>query len=218
MPSVLKYIASLPSRMQPARHKVWPSDHYRTADTTFVGRMPNNTPYCQTIMYYTLEKGYRYTPESHAHNQVLQNIISTQLLNVLRVEHSDVYAPSCILTDGLLPVSRMKFNIMFTCDPTQRERIAKDVDRLMHDMAHGDLITQELIDSYIKQRERDKQPDGEKRREQEIDALINRELYGFAMDESDLSYIRSVTPASLKAHLRRLLKKGNLHIGYLTTE
>jgi hypothetical protein len=31
-------------------------------------------------------------------------------------------------------------------------------------------------------------------------------------------YVSQVTPASLKAHLKKLLTKGNLHIGYLTTE
>lgn len=30
--------------------------------------------------------------------------------------------------------------------------------------------------------------------------------------------IINVTPSSLKAHLKQLLKKGNLHVGYLTTE
>jgi hypothetical protein len=48
--------------------------------------------------------------------------------------------------------------------------------------------------------------------------FVNRELYGMEMDETDLSYIRKVTPKSLKAHMKRLLKKGNLHVGYLTTE
>ena len=31
-------------------------------------------------------------------------------------------------------------------------------------------------------------------------------------------FIGQVTPASLKAHLRQLMEKGNKHVGFLTTE
>ena len=36
--------------------------------------------------------------------------------------------------------------------------------------------------------------------------------------QGDVTYIKQVTPASLKTHLKKLLKQGNLHVGYLTTE
>ena len=52
----------------------------------------------------------------------------------------------------------------------------------------------------------------------DLNTFVNRQLYGMEMDETDLSYIRKVTPKMLKAHLRNILKKGNLHTGYLTTE
>jgi hypothetical protein len=108
----------------------------------------------------------------------------------------------------------MAFVVNFTCNPKERERIAGDVDRLMHEIADGDQITQELIDGYIKERERTmKTPDYN-----DLNLFVNRELYGMEMDETDLSYIRKVTPKSLKAHMIRLLKKGNLHVGYLTTD
>ena len=85
----------------------------------------------------------------------------------------------------------------------------------MHEMAEGDLITKELIDGYIKQREKGVKPldDFDK-----LKLLVEREAYGIAIDTNDLSYLRKVTPKSLKAHLKRMLKNGNLHIGYLTTE
>ena len=47
---------------------------------------------------------------------------------------------------------------------------------------------------------------------------LARELNGLVVNEGDVSYIKQVTPSSLKAHLKQLLKKGNLHVGYLTTE
>ena len=75
-------------------------------------------------------------------------------LNKLRIEHGDVYAVNCGVEDKQLPLSRMACVIGFTCDPTQRERIAQDVDRLVHEMAEGDLITQNLIDSFVKEREK----------------------------------------------------------------
>ena len=109
----------------------------------------------------------------------------------------------------------MLCRINYSCNPKERERIAKDVDQLMHEMAEGDLITKELIDGYIKQREKGVKPldDFDK-----LSLLVQRELYGIAIDNNDLSYLRKVTPKSLKAHLKRMLENGNLHIGYLTTE
>ena len=111
----------------------------------------------------------------------------------------------------------MKCTIYFSCKPTERERIAKDINRLIHDMADGDLITQELINGYIKEREKAKRSVFDDPNPA-LSALINSELYDMGIDETDLTYIHKVTPQSLKAHLKRLLKKGNLHIGYLTTE
>ncbi len=41
---------------------------------------------------------------------------------------------------------------------------------------------------------------------------------GIVVKEGDLTHVRQVTPASLHAHVKKLLKKGTLHVGYLTTE
>jgi (2Fe-2S) ferredoxin len=111
----------------------------------------------------------------------------------------------------------MRYTITYACNPTQRERIAEDVKRIVKDMAEGDLITQDLIDSYIKEREKQKDAfkgnEYTKRRD-----YLTQELNGIVVNEGDTSFIRQVTPKSLKAFVKQLLKKGNLHVGYLTTE
>ena len=217
MPHILKYIASLPSKPEPVKRMIWPADHYKTTNSTIVEKIENATPYCSTFIYYTWEKGYQYTQETHAHNQVLQSVLNTLLFNTLRMQHSDVYTPSCTVQDDLLPLNRMKCSIAYTCNPVQRERIAQDAIRLVQDMANGDLITKELIDSYVKEREKEqnlfKGNDFTLRSE-----YLTRELDGIVINKADVTYIKQVTPASLKAHLKNLLKKGNMHIGYLTTE
>lgn len=215
MPYVLKYIASLPSKPEPAKSKVWPSDHYRTSDTTLVEKIENITPICNTVLYYTWEKGYKYSLETNAHNFVLQSVINSMIMKVIRLQHNDIYSGACRMSDYQRPLMRMACSISFTCKPTDRERITEDVKQLMHEMAEGDLITQDLIDGYIQLREKNVKPLDENG---QLDLLLKRELYGTAIDANDLTYIRKVTPKSLKAHLKRLLKKGNLHIGYLTTE
>ncbi len=216
-PLLLKYIGSLPSKPEPVKRYTWSADHFKTTNTTVVEKLENATPICSTVLFYTWEKGYQYTQESHAHNQVLQSVLGNILLNTLRVQHSDVYTPQCAVQDDILPFHRMKCLIAYTCDPAQRERIASDVTQLIHDMAEGNLITQDLIDSYIKERE--KQKDNFKGNDYSVRRdYIDRELNGIVENKGDTSYIKQVTPASLKNHLRQLLKKGNLHIGYLTTE
>ena len=216
-PLLLKYIGSLPSKPEPVKRRIWEADHYKTTNTTVVEKMENATPFCATFLFYTWEKGFQYTQQTHAHNQVLMSVLGKILLNTLRIQHSDVYTPQCIVQDDLLPIQHMKCNIAYTCDPKQRERIAKDVTQLVQEMAEGQLITQDLIDSYITEREKLK--DNYKGNDYSLRSdLIASELNGIVVKEGDTTYIRQVTPASLKAHLKQLLKKGNLHIGYLTTE
>lgn len=214
MPAVLKYIGSLPSKPKPAHYKVWPADHYKTTNTIIVEKYQNSMLKCGTVMDYTWEVGYKYTPETNAHNDVLCGVLNNLLFNTTRLQNSDVYASSLFIYDDYVPINKMRCHIYFSCNPKERERIASDVDRLMHRIAEGNLITQELIDGCIKERERTKQED----KYNDINTFVNQELYGMPMDKTDLSYIRKVTPQSLKAHLKRLLKEGNLHIGYYTTE
>ena len=165
-----------------------------------------------TTMFYTWEKGYRFSQETHAHNQVLQSVLGTLLLGKLRLQHSDVYTVNCKIDDHQLPVHRMACVISFACDPTQRERIAADADRLVHEMADGNLITQDLINSYVKERKKHAGDTNYGYYD------LTREMGDIVIDDNDVTFIKQVTPASLRAHLRQLLKKGNKHIGYLTTE
>ena len=214
IPLVCKYIGSLPSKPQPVKRTIWPSDHYRTTDTIAVEKITNATPYCLAYMYYTWEKGYPFSQETHAHNQVLQSVLTALLLNKLRIQHSDVYSVNCKIDDKQLPLDHMACVITFSCNPTQRERIAKDADQLIREMAEDNLITQDLIDSYVKEREKHVNDTNYGSRYYDL----TRELGDIVIDANDITYIKQVTPASLKAHLRQLQKKGNKHIGYLTTE
>lgn len=216
-PLLLKYIGSLPSKPDPVKRTTWEADHFKTTDTTVVEKIENATPFFMTYLFYTWEKGYQYTQQTHAHNQVLMSVLGNLLFNSLGIQHSDVYVPQCVVQDDLLPIHRMKCTIAYSCDPKQRERIAKDVIQLVQDMAEGNVITQNLIDSYITEREKLK--DNYKDNDYSLRSdYLARELNGLVVKEGDISYIKQVTPSSLKAYLKQLLEKGNLHIGYLTTE
>lgn len=217
MPLVLKYIGSLPSKPEPVKRLVWSADHYKTTNTTAVEKFSNPSSLCGTAIYYTWEKGFQLNQDVRALNHALQSVVGELLMNRIRVQHGDVYTPVCQVVDDLLPVPRMRCAISYTCNPTQRERIAKDVIQLVNEMAEGDLITQKLVDNYIKNRE-----SARKRIVDGVDGpcsdYIERELNGIVLKDDDLPSDKKVTPSSLKAHLKQLLKKGNLHVGYMTTE
>ena len=217
MPLVLKYIGSLPSKPEPVKRLVWSADHYKTTNTTAVEKFSNPSPLCVTALYYTWEKGFQLNQDVRALNHALQSVLGELLLNRIRVQHGDVYTPVCQVVDDLLPVPRMRCAISYTCNPTQRERIAQDVMQLVSEMAEGNLITQKLVDNYIKNREK-----APKRYVDSVDGpcsdYIERELNGIVLKDDDLTCDKKVTPSSLKDHLKQLLKKGNLHVGYLTTE
>ena len=217
MPHILKYVGGLPSKPERVKRMVWPADHYKTENTTTVEKIESANPICQTTMIYAWERGFEFTQESHAHNQVLQSILGNLILNKLRVQNGDIYSSNCQMEDELLPVPHLKMTIGFACNPTQRERIAKDVEILMNEMADGDLITQDLIDSYLKELEK-KAAFYKDNEYSQRKAYLTQELNGIVVKQDNIAYVRQVTPSSLRAHLKQLLKKGNLHVGYLTTE
>lgn len=217
MPYILKYVGGLPSKPERVKRLTWPADHYKTENTVVVEKIENPAPIAQTMMFYTWEKGFQYTQQSHAHNEALRSVLRDLLIQTLRVQHSDVYTPQVQMEDALLPVPHMRITIAFACNPTQRERIAKDVEQLVKQMTEGNLITQDLIDGYLKNREKQSAAykDNEYTRRRDY---LTQELNGIVVQKGDMTYVRQVTPASLRTHLKQLLKQGNLHVGYLTTE
>ena len=217
MPYILKYVGGLPAKPERVKRMAWPADHYKTENTVMVEKIENPASIAQTMMFYTWEKGFQYTQQSHAHNEVLLSVLRDLLIQTLRVQHSDVYTPQVQMEDALLPVPHMRITIAFACNPTQRERIAKDVEMLVKQMAEGNLITQDLIDGYLKIREKQHADykDNEYTRRRDY---LTQELNGIVVKQGDMTYVRQVTPASLRTHLKQLLKQGNLHVGYLTTE
>ncbi|WP_027455247.1 insulinase family protein [Xylanibacter brevis] len=221
MPSIMKYIATLPSEKKPVKRMVWPSDHYKTSNSTLVEKVEMDKPYCETYIMYVWEKGYKYTPQTNAHNNVLQRVLGKLLFNVLRKQHSDVYSPFCSVNTIVQPIPRLYCPIIYTCDPSQRERIAQDVRDMVNDMVEGGLITQELIDSSVKEIETSNKQVMEflkANKQDPCNTYLNREFGDELDDPFDLTCVRQVTPASLKAYLRKMLKKGSCHIGYITTE
>ena len=217
MPYILKYVGALPSKPERVKRLTWPADHYKTQNTVLVEKIENAAPICQATIFYTWEKDFKYTQQSHAHNEVLKSVLSDLLIQTLRVKHGDVYTPQVQMDDALLPIPHTRFMIGFACDPTQRERIANDVEDIVRQMAEGNLITQDLIDSYLKTREKSKDTYKGNEYTRRHDYLV-QELNGIVVNKGDLTYVRQVTPASLRAHVRQLLKNGHLHVGYLTTE
>lgn len=214
-PYILKYVASLPSKAEPVRREVWPADHFKTENTITTEKIDLPNPLCFTVLYYTWEKDFRFSKEQHALNQVFESVLRNILINKLRVQYSDVYTPTCSVQDVQYPVNKMICTVAYYCNPSQRERIVKETQQVISDMANDDLITQLLINSYIQEREK-------KRLKIHANSTLHdnlrNELGDIVINDNDLRDIKKVTPAALKAHIRQLLQKGNIHIGYLTTE
>lgn len=218
MPFVAKYIGGLPSKATPSHFIVRPEDHFKDKDEAKVVYFENATPITQLAIYYALEKGYKYTEEHYAQREVLCNVLQNILFNRLRVQHSDVYTPSCNSGEDQYPVSRTVITIQFSCNPENRERIVEDINTLMKEVAEGNIITQEMIDGYISLREKNtKEPDNKNHAiaDEYINRYLNDDVY---IDSNNLSYIKKVTPESLKAYLKNILDNGHRFVGYLTTK
>ncbi len=217
MPFILKYVGSLPSRTEPVGRKTWPADYFKTVDCTVTETFTNAVPLCSASIFYAWDKGFTYCDETHAHNLVLKSVLGTLLLNQLRVENSDVYTPLCSIDDRQYPFPSMKCNITFTCNPTEKERIVSDVDKILHGIADGTIDTNTLIDDCKAEYEKKSKTD-RKNGFTELTNLAYRETGKTILCDDESTFVKKVTPASFKAYVAKMLSKGHRYVGLLTTE
>lgn len=205
-----------PYKRQVAKPTIRPSDHFRQKDTIAVELISNPTPLCYTSIFYTWEKGFKFSDETLAHNDVLENVLGKIMLDKIRRENGDVYTPACIVESYKRPINKMMCAVLYSCNPSQRERVADDVAVILQEMASGNSITTELIASCIAELEKDDRYVTESF--EKFDNIVRAELGELVYDENLLQQIKKVTPESLKEHVRQILKHSNRHVGYATTE
>lgn len=80
----------------------------------------------------------------------LASIIGAILQDNIRYQKGLVYYFDVHTILGSEPYYQRGFNIEFSCPIEHRESLVADVRKVIHDMAYEDVITQELLDSFVK--------------------------------------------------------------------
>lgn len=199
-PYIRQYIASLPSKSDAM---VWSAKHlaYVDRDTVVLDYFKGTEEKVQFKHYYVQDKNFEYTPENYANIQVLKNVLNYLLYQTIRERDRDVYWITSYSDCSFLPCSKWDLYISSICTEDKMERIRKNIDKLMHDVAYGDLVTQDLIDDFVTRAQLYLEEDSKG----SIDC-VDMELYGNQLFGENLTYIRKVTPESVRKLVRSLLE------------
>lgn len=218
LPLIEKYIASLPSKDKPMAIVDRPEYHLKQYDDSVMVTLDNNIPLSVVQLTFAQEKGYHLNANSVAHLKALASILRPQLEERLRFQHSDVYACSAYWEYTTLPWANQMLRFEFACNPANRQRIQNDIVALMNDVADGKLITRDMVDSFIQEKEKAESSSANTTIDPMKRTIDRYKNDGILIDENDMGPYKKITPQSLRRFASRLLKNGHLYTVIQTTE
>ena len=74
-----------------------------------------------------MSEPFEYNPENLLQLNMLKEIISIKLIEVIREKMSGVYSPQVIIQSDHYPKSKFQFMVMFGCSPKAANKLTKAV-------------------------------------------------------------------------------------------
>ena len=149
IPLIVKYIGGLPCKAEPMKMIDRKEYYWIDRDSVSVDTMSDLKQDVLTLILFQ-EKKFSFTAENFILNKALESVLNTAVLNLIRLQNGDIYAPAVFATIERLPVANQSFCIQLTCAPGKSYKIEHELKRLIHDMTYGDAITQTMVDDFIK--------------------------------------------------------------------
>jgi zinc protease len=122
-PLVTKYFGSLPSIN---RQEAW-----RDVSPTFPNGIVNNTLYKGTdpqgMVGIVMSEKFEWNPKNLLELNMLKEIISIKLIEVIREKMSGVYSPQVMINPEHYPKSKFQLMVMFGCAPKAADKLTKAV-------------------------------------------------------------------------------------------
>ena len=204
MPLVLKYIGGLPSKNEPTKQNN--KNYYINKDSILVEPSVDPESDCYSMILFQ-EHGLAFTAENYMLHKALEAALSTAVINRIRLENGDVYAPYVNAYIDLLPVTHQTYCIFFSCAHGKSNKIENDMKQLLQEMAYGNAITQQMIDDYIRSVyvSGGKYPQGGAA-SLELEKIINK---GVVVDTRTMKLEKVITLKRVRKYLRSLLKHGH---------
>ena len=206
MPYVLKYIGSLPYKKEPMRMR--DVDHFICQDSVMVE--PSVDPMQETYSLILFQKqGFAYTEENVMLHNALESVLYNIVVNSIRLQNADNYSPYVKADIDLWPEVQQTYRIYLSFARGKSDKIESNVKQLLHDMAYGDAITQQMIDDHIKSiyASGGKYPQGGEAYKQ----LLRIMDKGVAVDTRTMKLEKVITLEGVRKYLRSLLEHGHYY-------
>ena len=202
------YLASLPSQDEPYLWTDKSSYHCKAYDDLDSVRVKGSgVPIADVFMHVNQEQGLTYSASQAIHYEALRSVMNQVLINTIRLKHNDIYSIEVQATSFRHPFVQQNYAIHFTCPPDKAMRIVADVRDALHAMAHGDAISQTIVDSFVNHSIKR----AKSSKASSIDDLLNEYLYdGQWANPKDFDLLHSVTVESLRSYTKALLDLGHI--------
>lgn len=122
-PLLTKYFGSLPSQIRP--------ENWVDVSPTFPSGKINNTLYKGTdpqgMVGIVMSENFDWNPKNLLELNMLKEIVSIKLIEVIREKMSGVYSPQVMMNMTHFPKTKFQFIVMFGCSPKAADKLTKAV-------------------------------------------------------------------------------------------
>lgn len=209
-PLVIKYLGMLPSKPEAISLRDLPAFHFKNESGRSTYPFTTQQPIAYVISGYAQEKDYVYSIEQNVLMEAFTQVLREQLVNQIRLSEGNVYSFQVLAQHNFLGADKQSFSVYTPCDPEAVEWMLGAIDRVVHEMADGDLITQPMVDNYIHNRMKTycKYPEIGNY----VEYMTNLDkCNGRPYHTQDKRAIKGVTPSKLRRFAQTLISKGYKH-------
>lgn len=181
MSCIKKYIGGLPSKPE-LRHFIdRPADHYMTHDSTLVEYYVTDVePHASVHLFVSQENNYEINPHNTTCHRALTSVMDQIFTEKVRFDKGALYDISIVDSEQRIPAVRHCYKIEFSCAIERREEIVSTIRNTLHEMAYGNLITPDMLNTFVMRHE--KNPTFDKLEAQSLTVEDLRQFLRFTLD------------------------------------
>ena len=209
-PYIEKYIASLPALPDPVRRPDCPDLRWKDEDLSLTDYTREDSLRAECTLIYNQDIDYQYNAESRIYLQALNHVLHQLLENKLRLEQGNIYSVNNNFTSWLAPYHHQALQVSFTCPYQHIRQFIATTDSVIDAIAHGELLTQPILDGYIHAKEKFVTTEKKKNAELSQTLLSSYRSQEFPIkNDYDWPIVENMTVEKLRAFAALLLDKGH---------
>jgi len=204
LPDICKYIGGLPSTGKPisiVRRDAYKSKNHN--DSIVYRYTSQEKPTAFVTVDYTLAENVIISPETILCARALNAIIGGVLANNIRFKEGGLYSVTTYSGYEDQTKEELFVGCRTTCNPAQSGYIQDKIVETIHDMAYGNLITENNVNGFVT-----KTLQEIKTKKHELSRLIDYHNQGSQGDGITASMVKKLTPGMLRKYVANILEHG----------